>query len=177
MPLFPAPWKPGLPLAALAALALGSSPALAQSQGQFTWASSYVYDYTEVQHSDATFTAGSLQGLATITSNSGGDLFREGKSFLLSCVVFSEQESNGDLALTAPCTGTETSQDGGDTFLITYIREEGDLGAAGQGGDGHIEMMGGTGKYAGVTGRCSYKTTYINESLGVETSDCRWSKP
>ena len=174
--MFLTQWRSSLPFAALAALAL-SPAALAQSEGQMTLNLGFTYDYTHVQHGDTKFTAGPLQGPVTVTNSSGGDLFPKGRSFLWSCVVFAETRSDGGLALTAPCTSTETPQDGGDMFFPVHLRSDGNLGATDQGGGGRVELRGGTGKYAGLTGRCTYEVTYLDDSFGTTAVDCTWSKP
>jgi len=173
---FPCQWKAaGLSLTALAAFTL-SCPALAQSEGSFSSVTGYTYDYTRIQHGNATFTAGSLDGTTTVVSSSGS-LFPEGQSLLRSCVIFSEEQPGGGLELKAPCTATETLDNGGDQFFLISIREEGDLGAAHTGGGGRVAIIGGTGKYTGITGRCSYETTYLSTSLGTTKADCSWRRP
>lgn len=150
------------------------SPAFAQTSGQFTLTGSYNYSYKQVQHGNTTFTAGSLKG-ADIVASGQGALFPQGKTFLRSCVVFSEQSAD-DFSLKGPCTFKESEEDGGDEVFISYIREQGDLGAANRGGMGRIDLVGGTGKYTGVTGQCSYETRYLSADTGILTADCNWSK-
>lgn len=151
------------------------SPALAQTGGQFTLAASFAYSYEQIQHGSTTFTGGNLEGGATIVSGQGA-LFPEGQNFLQSCVVFSE-ESAGGLSLTAPCTLTETKEYGGDTLFFVSIREQGGVADPSSGGAGRMNLAGGTGKYADVTGQCSYETQYLNASTLVTTAECAWSQP
>ena len=61
-------------------------------------------------------------------------------------------------------------------FLVA-TREQGDLGDANSGGMGRAELIGGTGKYANITGQCSYETRYLSASTGVTSHDCAWSQP
>ena len=61
-------------------------------------------------------------------------------------------------------------------FLVA-TREQGDLGDANSGGMGRAELIGGTGKYANITGQCSYGTRYLSASAGVTSHDCAWSQP
>ena len=161
----------------LAGLAAPLSPALAQTSGQFDLAGSFTYAYDEIQHGATTFTAGHLEGGAVI-SDSQGALFQEGQSFLQSCVVYAEQSADGSqVAVKAPCTLTESSGDGADVVFLLAIREQGDLGDADSGGMGRVDLVGGTGKYANITGRCSYETLYLSTSTAVTSYDCTWSKP
>lgn len=159
----------------LASLAASLSPALAQTSGQFSLAGSFTYSYDKVQQGSTTFTAGSTEGADLVTS--GGDaLFPEGKSFLTSCVVFSEDSADG-LSLKAPCTFMESEEVDGDELYALLTREQGDLGAADRGGEGRVDLVGGTGKYANITGQCSYDAQYISASTAVITRDCIWNKP
>ena len=159
----------------LAGLVVPLSPALAQTSGQFTLAGSFTYAYDEIQHSSTTFTAGSLEGGYTV-SRSYGALFPKGQVFLESCVVFSER-STGDLSAKGLCRFTEAQEDGGDELFAVATREQGDLVDANSGGMGHMDLVGGTGKYATITGHCSYETRYLSTSTAVAVADCTWSKP
>ena len=161
----------------LAGLVVPLSPALAQTSGQFALEGSFAYAYDEIQHGSTTFTAGSLEGGAIISSGEG-TLFREGQTFLESCVVFAEKSADGrNFKVKAPCTLTESKEDGGDVVFLVTIREQGDLGDADRGGLGRVDLMGGTGKYAGLTGQCSYETRYLSTSTAVTSYGCAWSKP
>ena len=75
------------------------------------------------------------------------------------------------------CTLTEAAEDGGDELFTVADRDEGDLGAANRGGTGHMDLVGGTGKYAHITGHCSYTTQYLDTSTAVTVVDCNWDKP
>ena len=160
----------------LAGLVALLSPALAQTSGQFTLARSFTYAYDEIQHGSTTFTAGHLEGGA-IVSSGRGDLFQEGESFLESCVVFAEKPADGrNFKVKAPCTLTESKENGGDVVSLVTIREQGDLGDADSGGMGRVDLIGGTGKYANITGQCSYETRYLSTSTAVTSYDCTWSQ-
>ena len=37
--------------------------------------------------------------------------------------------------------------------------------------------MGGTGKYAGLSGACTYTASYLSEDLVVSQGRCEWRKP
>ena len=159
----------------LAGMVAPLSPALAQTSGQATLTGSFTYSYDKVKHGSAVFTAGSTKG-ADVVSSSQGALFPEGQTFLTSCVVFSEESADG-LSLKAPCTFTEPQEGDGDELFALLAREQGDLGAANRGGVGRVDLVGGTGKYANITGQCSYDTRYLSASTAVITWDCTWSKP
>lgn len=159
----------------LAGLAASLSPALAQTSGRFALAGSFTYSADQLHHGSTTFTVVDLEGSVTVSSSQGA-LFPEGRSFLNSCVGFSEQSEAG-LDLRSYCTLTEAAEDGGDELFTVADRDEGDLGAANRGGTGHMDLVGGTGKYAHITGHCSYTTQYLDTSTAVTVVDCNWDKP
>ena len=159
----------------VAVLLAPMSPVLAQSTGEFSMVLSSTYDYTKLQQEGTVFTAGSLQGSATVTSSSG-PLFQHGQSLLRSCVLFSERSEDG-LNLRSHCTLTEAAEDGGDQVLMSVYRNQGDPIGSNTGGRGRTEFVGGTGKYMGITGHCAYDVQYLIPSLGVLLADCNWSTP
>jgi len=159
----------------MAGLVMPLSPALAQTSGQFTMVGSFAYSYEQIQHGSTIFTAGNLEGGATIVSSSQGALFPEGRNFLRSCLVFSEESADG-LSLRAPCTLTETQEDGEDTLFLVSTREQGGLGEASSGGTGRMDLLGGTGKYADITGQCSYEAQYLTTDILVIMAECAWSQ-
>ncbi len=40
-----------------------------------------------------------------------------------------------------------------------------------------MNLVGGTGKYADITGQCSYETEYFTTRTLVTTAECAWSQP
>ena len=71
----------------------------------------------------------------------------------------------------------ETKEGSKDELFVLLTRKQGDLGGAENGGMGRGNLVGGTGKYANVTGNCSYEVQYLSESNAVIMWDCSWSKP
>ncbi len=45
-----------------------------------------------------------------------------------------------------------------------------------RGEDGRYEITGGTGKYLGLTGTCSYGTTALSDGGGVNLASCEWRR-
>ncbi len=43
-------------------------------------------------------------------------------------------------------------------------------------GVGSVELLGGTGRFAGVTGSCTYESTSLAQDRVVTMSDCTWSR-
>lgn len=44
-------------------------------------------------------------------------------------------------------------------------------------GGGRWELRGGTGRYEGITGRCTYQTQYLEGGRVVAAGTCEWSIP
>ena len=63
----------------------------------------------------------------------------------------------------------------GDRLYSVGIREQGTIEAGGAGG-GRSELRGGTGKYAGIEGQCTYETQYLDGGWVVVLGACEWSR-
>ena len=44
------------------------------------------------------------------------------------------------------------------------------------GGQGQLELTGGTGVYVGLAGRCTYETEYLANNQVITTTDCTWHR-
>ncbi len=155
---------------AAAMVMVAAQAATADESGTFRSLRSYHYDYGTVDHGGRTFTGGVITGTGTIIESSGGPFF-EGANHYSQCLVFSSSVDGSLSLLEAPCTDTDTS---GDILYSRAVRREGDVGARG-GGVGVWELLGGTGKYKGITGTCSYETEYLVGGVVVAMADCTWS--
>jgi len=116
-------------------------------------------------------TGGPSSGTATIIDSSGGP-FVKGTSSAQECIVFSKKSDAG-MDLVAPCTSSDSS---GDKVFYLAKRTVGDVNQGG-GGTGKSEIVGGTGKYAGLTGSCTFKVDYLAANRLVGISKCQWQKP
>ncbi len=145
--------------------------ATADESGSFKLLNSFMRDYTVLEHAGETITAGSLQGTATVIGGSGGP-FADGANYRLACVVYGKRSDDG-LYLEAPCTLTDSE---GDSWYVVATRRSGDTQVGG-GGQGIRRIVGGTGKYADVTGLCPYTTNYMPDDWTVSTAVCEWQKP
>lgn len=150
---------------------LAGVEAVAQESNSFRSLGSFHRDYTTFEHAGGTVTGGSLTGTITVIE-SGGEPFRVGHSSLIVCVVYSKVPDEGAPDIEASCTTTDASQD--RQYMIAK-RNSGDMGDSGS-GDGLLELLGGTGKYAGITGTCSYTTEYLSDSWHVSDTDCNWQR-
>lgn len=162
-----------VPVAAAASIVLlcAAGTAAAGQSGTVELVTSFVRDYVSFDHAGGTVTGGILRGTTTVTGSSGGP-FALGESNLVVCLVYATKTDAG-MDLEAPCTNTDAS---GDTWFWRARRTAGDTEAGG-GGEGLRELLGGTGKYAGVSGTCTYSTRYLAENRSVSVASCEWRTP
>lgn len=150
---------------------LGTAPTLAADEGgTFSVIRSYVRDHATLEHAAGTISTGTLEGTVT-TQASSGEPFTQGEHSLVRCVFYAKGTAEG-VSLEAPCTTTDGS---GDRWYTLSRRNAGDT-ATGGGGEGRWELMGGTGKYAGVTGTCRYNTSYLTQDRVVTEGKCAWER-
>ena len=161
-------------LAAVAIVALFSgSTAMAEhhaKSGTFHFIQALNTDYTTVKYSEQTITAGSIKGSVTIIKSSGGP-FKEGSSQSQVAVIYIKKSADG-IELIAD--GIHTDSDGDQRF-IHGERKAGDI-VVGGGGKGTHTLIGGTGKYAGITGTCEYTVEYLPDNRIVTQGSCDWQR-
>ena len=119
--------------------------AMAEESGSVRIIRTFVQDYSSIEHGDARYTVGPSQGLVTVLDSSGGP-FVEGTHQRITCVVYARSMDAG-IELDAPCTVTAPS---GDKWYSNSKRRAGNVETGG-GGPGTIEIVGGTGAYAGIS--------------------------
>ena len=157
-------------LFAVAGLMFGAQGAAAEESGSFRVLMSVVYDQTTIDHAGAKVTGGSSTGTSTVLQSSGG-AFAEGATHLLTCVIYATV-SEADSDIRAVCTIIDAS---GDSWFAQAMRSAGDV-EEGSGGAGRWELVGGTGKYAGLSGSCPYDVQYLPGNRLVLIADCTWQK-
>ena len=162
----------GIVAAAFTAMAIlsGAQTSAADESGSFTALASLVTDYTMIEHPGGTIVGGASAGTNTVLESSG-DPFAAGEHSHVTCVVYGKRSAAG-LALEAPCTSTTAT---GDKLYSISKRSAGGV-EEGAGGAGSLELLGGTGEFAGVTGTCTYQTAYLADSRLVTMTDCKWKR-
>lgn len=143
----------------------------ADESGNFRMVRAFLQDYTTLDYGHGQAIGGPLEGVVTIIESSGAP-FVEGEHSRITCLVYARDFGQG-LDLVAPCIVTAPS---GDTWFPSSTRQAGDLDAAGSGGAGTIAIEGGTGAYAGISGSCTYKTSYLTDRWLASISDCTWER-
>jgi hypothetical protein len=122
-----------------------------------------------VQMDDTTVTARGGNGTVTFVHSSGAP-FVEGASATVQYASFSKKTPSG-FELEADAVATFAS---GDTLLLVFKRQSGDL-AAGTSGEGTLWMPGGSGRFAGVSGQCTYKVDNLPGNWNVTVAKCEWN--
>ena len=158
-------------MALAATMVCAAQAAGAEKSGSFTSIASLQHDYSAVEHPDGTIFAGPIEGTSTVVESSGGGPFAAGGHSLVKCVAYGKRSAAG-LDIETACATTDADGDRLNTFSK---RHAGDVDAGG-GGEGSIELLGGTGRYAGVTGRCTYETDYLAGNRAITTARCMWRK-
>jgi hypothetical protein len=143
----------------------------AEESGNYQSVASFTYDYVKFNFAGQTIISGPLHGSETITGSTG-PLFEVGRSSTLTCAVYGKKSTAG-MDLEAPCISVDSD---GDELYVIARRRVGDTESGG-GGDGQQEIAGGTGKYTGVTGSCTYTAEYLPGNRAVSVTSCHWSKP
>jgi hypothetical protein len=137
--------------------------------GSFETVASFTTNYTKLEQGEQVVTGGSIHGSVAVVRSSGG-AFAEGTNCVLDCIVFAKKSDSG-LELEAPCVNTDPS---GDKLFYVSRRKAGDLTV---GGEGIQELKGGTGKYAGLSGSCRFRTEYLPGNQAVTRQQCQWQRP
>lgn len=146
--------------------------AVANEEGSFSMIASWARDYTTLERPGRAITTGTLDGTTTILESSGGP-FVAGAHSRSTCLVYARKSEN-EHSLEAHCTVADAAN---DEFYMRAQRREGDTQAGG-GGAGRWEFLGGTGKYAGVTGGCDYQVEYLVGDWAVNMAKhCEWHRP
>ena len=137
-------------LIAGAGILCAAHTAAAEESGTFRIICTYLQDYTTIDLAGERITGGTLDGVVTILQSSGGP-FVEGTHDRATCVVYIKRSEAG-FDLEIPC---ETTAPSGEAWYTLSKRLEGDV-EAGSGGPGTMQILGGTGAYAGTSGSCTY---------------------
>ena len=153
---------------AVGLLQAGQGPAAAET-GTFALATSLTSQYARITHMDGTLFSGASEGTSTIVRSSGGP-FVEGRSMQTSCIVSGKTSAAGT-ELDGACTSASPSGD-----MLFSVAKRRVAGAAEEGGEGDLRLLGGAGSFEGITGSCSYDTDYLTETVYVTWAECTWQR-
>lgn len=142
----------------------------AEESGYFSMIRVQEQDYVAFDHAGGSVFGGALEGTSTILSSSGGP-FVEGEHSISTCVAYGRKSAAG-MDLEVPCATTDASGDRLDTLSKRIAG-----GVEAGGGEGRMELLGGIGKFAGISGSCSYDVEYLAGKRLVLMADCTWRRP
>ena len=139
-------------------------------EGSYEYSNVGSHNLAKVNTLDGTVTGGKLEGIS-IVIKSKGKLYQVGQNSETTCIILSKKESKSkNSALEAFCESTDLET--GDKTFAYNIRKEGtaDTGSKGR---GKQTIIGGTGKYKGISGECNYTVKYLpnNKLATVGTCD------
>lgn len=149
-------------LAVAGGLACAAQHAVAGGSGSFTSISVLTSSFATLQQSGETIFAGPSEGASVITDSSG-DPFAAGTHIAMNCVVYGRISASG-VSLEAPCTATASTN--GELYLLSKRT----------GKTGRTQLLGGTGKYEGITGTCDYEVARVSPKVNVTTAKCTWKR-
>lgn len=139
--------------------------------GSFEAVFSTVNNLHQIDRGDGnSILGGASIGTFTIVKSSGNP-FAEGSAGQAECIPLVKKGPNS-IDLESHCTFTASPD---DKLFGLFKRKSGDI-AAGTGGQGRLELLGGVGKYSGITGACPYKTSYLPQNNVVTIARCDWNK-
>ena len=118
-----------------------------------------------VQMGEATVSAAAGNG-KLVFSRGTGRAFADGASAALEYVSFSRTTPSG-LELEADGVATFSPD---DILLLVFERRSDDIGTS---NEGSLELTGGTGRFAGVTGHCRYRADNAPDNWNVRAK-CQW---
>ena len=127
------------------------------------------HNLNTVNTPSGTVTGGQLDGIFTVTSSSG-KLYTNGDNGKSTCIILSKknkEKNNSDLE--AFCETTDLKS--GDKTFSYNVRKEGTV-KAGSKGKGKQTIIGGTGKFEGITGTCNYTVKYLPENKLTTVGTC-----
>lgn len=119
-----------------------------------------------VQMGDTIVTARGGDGTVKFFHSSGRP-FVEGDSATVHYASFSKKTPSG-FELEADGVATFSSE---DTLLLLFERRSGDPGTS---GEGTLHLMGGSGRFAGVSGECKYRMDDLPGEWNVTVAKCQW---
>lgn len=136
---------------------------------------SYEYSYvgshnlSAVNTPEGTITGGKLDGIFTVIKSTG-KLFSTGQNTNSICIILSKKTNkNKNSELEAYCESTDLET--GDKTFAYNIRKEGTVNS-GSKGQGKQTIIGGTGKYKGISGECSYTVKYLPNNKLTTLGSC-----
>ena len=129
------------------------------------------HNLNSVNTPEGTVTGGKLEGIFKVT-NSTGKLYVKGDNGKSTCIILSKKNKNKKSSdLEAFCETTDLKT--GDKTFSYNVRKEGTV-ESGSKGKGKQTIIGGTGKFKGITGVCNYTVEYLPENRLTTMGICNY---
>lgn len=141
----------------------GNEPA----SGSFRLFAHFERDRAVIEQNGVTISAGSSHGIAVVFDGTAEPL-RSGV-FDADTVFLSRREGDR-LSL----EGYSLRRDADGDEWYSRLKRVSGTQEQGTRGEGRYELLGGTGKYRGLTGSCTYGVSNLSGDAGVTLAECEW---
>tara|TARA_S200000501_G_C20552265_1_gene624952 strand:- start:255 stop:746 length:492 start_codon:yes stop_codon:yes gene_type:complete len=129
------------------------------------------HNLNSVSTNDGSVTGGMLDGIFTVTKSTGS-LYKVGDNAKSTCIILSKKNNNkNNSQLEAFCETVDINS--GDKSFTYNVRKEGTV-QAGSEGKGKQTIIGGTGKFKGISGLCNYTVKYLPDNKLTTVGTCEY---
>ena len=150
-------------------LFFGLSNVYAQS-GEFSSSTVCDYNKSEINSNNTTIISIYFDCISTVIK-SNSDLFKVGDNSFVE-ILANIKESPAGMDLQSYNTSV-SSKNSDDKIFSENVRKAGDVK---KGGAGTSKIVGGTGKYLGMTGSCEYTVNYLPKNKTTTIQNCSFKK-
>ena len=150
-------------------LFFGLSNVYAQS-GEFSSSTVCDYNKSEINSNNTTIIAIYFDCISTVIK-SNSDLFKVGDNSFVE-ILANIKKSPAGMDLQSYNTSV-SSKNSDDKIFSENVRKAGDVK---KGGAGTSKIIGGTGKYSGMTGSCEYTVNYFPKNKTTTIQNCSFKK-
>ena len=147
----------------------GISNVYAES-GKYTASAVCDYNKSEIDSNNKTIISMYFYCISTVIK-SNSDLFKVGENAFFEGIANIQKSSKGMDLQSFNTSTLSTNSD--DKIFSENIRRAGDIK---KGGAGISKTVGGTGKYAGITGECEYTVNYLPKNKASTIFECSYTK-
>lgn len=148
----------------IGALSLISSASIMAAEGNYETIAMGDGVFSTIETANGSLMMGNVSGTAVITNGAG--LFKTDMTNEWTCLI-QATDQDGVKVIQANCTAYFPEL---KSSLFTELkRKTGNIGSENDGGDGLVQLTGGTGQLEGISGTCEYSIQYI----GVTKSDTK----
>lgn len=140
------------------------------ASGEFSSSSVCDYNKSEINSNNKTIISIYFDCVSTVIK-SNSDLFKVGDNSFVE-ILANIKKSSAGMDLQSFNTSTSFSNSD-DKMFSQNVRKAGDVK---KGGTGISTIVGGTGKYAGINGKCDYSVSYLPKNKISSMQTCSFKK-